>query len=601
MTFDLFNKFKAIEDRSIRCRGHIFRRHFFCALWFTAGIFGAGIFGAVSTSAIALEQIAARSQPTHSLTPNDAGQRQWSPLVQEIQTILRGLNLYQGPRNGVLDITTERAIQAYQRQQKLDIDGLPTSGLLRYMNGPGIARVLKSKLELARKTQITTARRALLKNPATRDLVDANLSRPLPEAHSDNLPNNQPNNLQCQQKPTQNCLISMAIHTAGGILRLDYRDWANRDIIQALAGLGRFNDARNTIKKITDPRLMIVSLRETVVALARGEQFTTAEQVAHLIPDPSNKARAFSAIAAEYVRLKRPVFATNAISRMQGEFSLIEDKLTVADIGASLAVTLAQLGARGLSKSTLDDLQKSLSNVSKKDGKRAVLSVLATAYAKIGSLSEAAALLSPYEPHTKQLTYLASVAYLAKRGKVRQATAIVNQLTEPRHYVTAMSHIAKAQAMANDIESARATLNRALNAAPDIERPFAINVALTQISEAWIYTADFTNARNTLRKVGDQALKARSFWNLAAVAHNLGFSEQVEAFRQSAAKATDEIPSAFDRTATLIHAAQLEFRANKEKSARQIFRRALREAGTIQGAWWRARIYARLAATFPSN
>lgn len=545
-----------------------------------------------SAAAIETEQVAARTQRTNGLAPDDATRRQWSPLVQDIQTVLRQLNLYDGPNNGVLDITTERAIQAYQRGHKLDVDGLPTTELLRDMNGSGRAGSLKSKLEAARNTQIAAARLALQANPGTRDLVDANLAPREHESHSDHL--------SCEQKPTQSCLLSMAVQTATRIARLDYRDWANRDIIQTLASLGRFDEARNTIKKITDPRLTIVSLRETAVALAHGGQFTTAEQVTRLIPDPANKARAYAAIAAEYAKSSRPALAKAAAGAMQREFRLTQDKLAVVDIAASLSVALARRGAATLSKSILLDLQTSLTNFPNDNDKRAILGMLATAYAKIGSLTEAKNILKPYKISAKQPMYLATVEYLAKRGEVERAIATLKQLRQPRHYVAAMHHIAKAQAKLDNPSGANATLKRAMNAVTDIERPFALDVALTQIAEAWIYTANFTNAQKILRKVGDHVLKARSLWNFGATAKKLGFAEQAAALKRSASKATNEIPSAFDRTATLLHATQLEILSHQGDAARQMFQRALREAGAIRGAWWRARIYARLAATIPS-
>jgi hypothetical protein len=557
----------------------------------TFGLIAGGLCTA-PTDSMASEQVAARTQRTNVPGPDGATRRQWSPLVQDIQTALRRLNLYDGPNNGVLNLTTERAIQTYQRRRKLDVDGLPTTKLLLQMNGLGHAGALNSKLETARKTQIAAARLALQANPGTRDLVDANLA---PRAHE-----SQFDRLSCEQNPTQSCLLNMAVQTATSIARLDYRDWANRDIIQTLASLGRFDEARNTIKKLTDPRLTIVSLRETAVALAHGGKFTMAEQVARLIPDPANKARAYAAIAAEYAQSSRPELAKAATAAMQREFRLTQDKLAVVDIAASLSVSLARRGAAVMSKSILHDLQTSLTKLPNDSDKRAVFSMLATAYAKIGALAEAEAILKPYHTGAKQPMYLATVEYLAKRGEVERAIASLKHLRQPRHYVAAMHHIAKAQAKAANASDAHATLTRAMNAVADIERPFALDIALTQIAEAWIYSADFANAQKTLRKVGDHVLRARSLWKFATTAKDIGFVEQAEALKISASKATEEIPSAFDRTATLLHATQLEILSHQGSAARQMFQRALREAGGIRGAWWRARIYARLAATIPS-
>lgn len=54
-------------------------------------------------------------------------------LIAQIQEQLRKNRLYNGPQDGIVGQGTVRAIQSYQRQQGLDIDGEPTQDLLIHM------------------------------------------------------------------------------------------------------------------------------------------------------------------------------------------------------------------------------------------------------------------------------------------------------------------------------------------------------------------------------------------------------------------------------------------------------------------------------------
>lgn len=79
--------------------------------------------------------------------------------------------------------------------------------------------------------------------------------------------------------------------------RQDYRDWALCNIIRAQATAGRVLAARTNIRRLSDLRLILVSLRETAAFLAEVGYHVKAFHVSETIPTPRNRACALLAIA----------------------------------------------------------------------------------------------------------------------------------------------------------------------------------------------------------------------------------------------------------------------------------------------------------------
>ena len=106
------------------------------------------------------------------------------------------------------------------------------------METVGRAATLKKRLARARDQQVEKARNALEGSAATRDLLQSDnpLLAAVPHDGID----------CCVRAPEIACLLESAIGAVSKIAREDYRDWALRDIVQALTAAGQLEEARQT-------------------------------------------------------------------------------------------------------------------------------------------------------------------------------------------------------------------------------------------------------------------------------------------------------------------------------------------------------------------
>lgn len=213
----------------------------------------------------------------------------WSPLVQQIQQFLIEFDLLAGPANGRMTPETQQAIRAYQEQSDRPVTGGADEDLLRHMETVGHAATLKKRLARARDQQVEKARNALEGSAATCDLLqsDKPLLAAVPQDGID----------RCLRAPEIACLLESAIGAVSKIAREDYRDWALRDIVRALAAAGQLEEARQTTRQLSDLRLVLDSLRETAAALAEAGNGVEALALTETIPDPWNRSRALLAVA----------------------------------------------------------------------------------------------------------------------------------------------------------------------------------------------------------------------------------------------------------------------------------------------------------------
>ncbi len=507
---------------------------------------------------------------------------EWSPLVQQIQELLNEFDLLAHNADGKLTRETQRAIRAYQKQSNIPVDGAPTKALLDHMVRIGRVGALKQKLARAREVQIMKARHALISNPATSDLVVSQISR---DAVATTV---KPD--MCLRAPTVDCLLDGALGAAISITRDDYRDWALRDVIRAFARAGRTDEARENIKRLTDLRLILVSLRETATALAKAGKLDAANTMTATIPDDWNRARALLAI----VQSEGSNPAT--IDSLLELLPLVEDRVSAVDTLAELAVFLANNGATARAVTAISDFENQLNDEIPPDIQRITLAAIATAYARIGQSDEALQTLDRIGDTGRDHIALAEAAgQLAKNNKLAAAIATADRLRTPQLFVLAMTKIASAQVQLGNHEAARASLERAYAASLDIERPFAAETAQARIAKVWSEISDYSRAMNTIDKIKNNALKAQTLWRLTIRNSEAPQPEEETSFFSNAVSATQRIESAFDRAATLARAATEFIEAKKYGHARRVFDMAILETHSIRNDWWRARIFSLLA------
>lgn len=503
----------------------------------------------------------------------------WSPLVRDIQNLLIEFGLLSGPANGGLDSDTKRAIRAYQRINGRRVDGGVSAALRGHMERVGRPGSLKKRLAEARREQIEQTRRALMQSPATRDLLAA---RPPPA------PANAKSELgRCLRAPVAECLLDEALFATNAITRDDYRDWALREVIRTQARAADLSHVRASIRRLSDIRLIPVSLREAVIGLVAAGRLGDAKTLAATIPDRWNRARALAAVvAAEETTASQ----NSSLPALLALLPRLKDKIAAAEIASGLAVKLA---ARGAMQAASRILETVLSiSAEDTDTYPVTLGIIAGAHARIGQTETALKLLARIGELGRDHVALAEAAgQFAKRRLSRNALAIAERLRAPRLYVLALSKIASAQTSLGDHAAAKLTLVRAMTASHDIERPFAVDTAMAQIAAVWAKLPDYRRAFVTVAKIKSLTLRARTIWQFAASGN--GDAAELGA---KALSATQAIESPFDRAAVLTRAAVLMAKKQRLGEARRIFALALKDAGIVHTNWWRARIFSRLAA-----
>lgn len=506
---------------------------------------------------------------------------EWSSLVEQIQRLLLEFNLFAGPVNGILTPETRQAIRTYQTQNDLPVDGDADESLLKHMETVGRADTLKTRLERARDEQTEQARTALTASPATRDLLEAGTSKPsaMSQAAID----------ACLRDPSVECLLAGALSEIETITRDDYRDWALRDLVQAQARAGQPDSARASIRRLTDLRLVMVSLRETAAALAETGQVDGAAALAATIPDDLLRARAWLAIARTESGLAAGSDALLAL--LPG----LADKDAAVEIAADLVADLAgrhDTGRADKAVAALEALTDSGSGLGKE-----AWGAAASGFAQAGRAKDALRALDRMGDGAREHIALASFAdMLAGQGKAAEAVATAERLRSPQLFVVAMTRIAIAAHRRGKDETARRCLTRAGAALPDIARPYAADTARARIAAVWLALSDRDKALDTVERIDSASLKAQTLWRFARIGSQRARAEGDAGIAGRAAAATERVESAFDRAAILVRATKGFASDGQNKLARETFGRAAQETLAIRESWWRARMLSLLAS-----
>ncbi len=534
--------------------------------------------------ATAAQQLALRTEGPVVHAPEEAD-LPWTEVVREVQEALFELGFYDGPIDGRLSIETEEAILRYQREYGLIGEGAAWPNLVIHMRAIGRALRMQQALQRARETQIEKARAILLGNEVTRALLSPGRLGPADPGRRIEA---------CFAAPTVRCLVDAAFDSIRAVSREDYRDWALRDLIRAQTRVGMDAKARANLKYISDPRLVLVEMRQIAVILAARGRLESAEAMAAIIPDARNRARALVAIAAGYASNGDLVTARDRMNKIKGLLAASVRANEAVDILAGLAVGLAEAGARSLARTALawasgivDTLGPELRD--------AALGRLAAAFARTGDPGTAWAMIDRVAGDTnRRAALIAGAGVLARRGKIEKAVERADAISDPRYRALALCAIASALGRQEQPKAAWPLLQRARSELSRIERPFAIDFARARLAatEAQLGVA---RAVDTALGIANAALKARTLWRIAAIREDNGDEAGAAAARARAETATQEVRSAYDRVAILTDAVVARAATGQTDRLRTLFRHALETTQGIRTRWWRARALSRLA------
>ena len=521
-----------------------------------------------------------------------------SDLILRIQRSLAAIGLYAGRADGRINPETEAAIRNYQRMIGMPETGQPSEALADRLDTGDNVNELLGKLEKAREENIRAARSALLASPATRDLIADELAERT-DPTRDVAP--------CLSQPTVQCLLAEAVESSKAVGDKEMRDWSLGEILAVQARAGLVRGARDTARRIRDPRLIMVALRDIAEAQAQGGFAAEAIAAAEAIPDALKRAEALAAIADIHVRLGRAEEARAVALRLAAAAQALDNPLHRVTFLSREAVTLARAGDTAEADRILAEAE-TLARAQPASATGVALRHVASALAELRRTNESLLLLKDVPDKSDHIPVLVTaVTQEALAGNVATAHALANTIAEDHHRAGVLGPVAAAQRRAGNRRAAEATLAAAFAASDRITYPFAKAYALSRIALALAEIAAeeksttarlaaFAGAAALAEQIGDDSLRAQILWTIAAAVARDGNADQAETIEARAERATREIKSRLDQSWMLGEIALTRARRGEADAARAIFRRGLDIAGGIENAWGRARAFARLTA-----
>lgn len=519
------------------------------------------------------------------------------PLVRRVQKALAKAGKYTGPATGRMTPALDRAVRAYQRSIGFKADGIITEKLALHIETGINVSILLKRLERTRRSNIATARRALLDQPATRGLITS------PETEKAD-PTRDPSG--CFKAPTARCLLAEALESAKAINKDELRDWALGEILAVQAKANLTKAAMKTAGRIRDPRLIMVALRDIAKAQAASNRNENALAAAAIIPDPVKRAEALSSIAAIQVERGDRKALGKTLERFIEALEKTDDGLKRVGFLAKAAVIVNRSGDRSPSERLFERAKSLALSLDKAELRDTALRTLASALAGTGRPDEALAVLETVSDKTGRTPVLITTAIAqAKAGDSERALETAESIEATRYRAVVLSRIAVAQAASGDPELAKGTLDKALKAAAKITLPYAKSYAVSRIALAWadiaLYDkadiALYDKAEETALAVGDARLRAYALWTAAILRRRAGDEAGGKRTEAKAVEAERDIISPTSRVWMHTEIALKHARAGEKDLAWTAFGRGMDIAKTLGSAWGRSRTLARLAST----
>ena len=488
--------------------------------------------------------------------------RRADPLFLRTQKALTDAGIYKGPLDGVMDVELRSAIRVYQKRNGLGVTGIASEELAIHLETASKVDVLLGRLDVVRKERMAAARQALLSNPETRHLVNVAISE---------VANPTRNPEPCFRRPTALCLLTETSESAKAIHKTDRRDWALGEILAAQAKAGFTKDAMATVRRIHDPRLIMVALRKIAEGLAhsgRGEEALAASEI---IPDVVKRADALIAIATIGAAQEDVASARKAALRLTQIIGEVEDPVRRIAYYTKSATVLSRAGDADSSRAAMRKAEDLLRVGVKRAQRGTALRLLAAARAAMGQPAE--------------------------------ALDVTADITSDRYRAVTLSHIGIAQVKAGKGADAWATLAQASEAAETIKFPYARSFTLSRIAIAFSEIAKaidpraFKDAVETARRIKDDQMRAHVLWTLWAERNREGDEAGATRTEALAREASAAIKSSLSRVWMFGDISSSYVAAGEPNHAWTAFFNALEVAEGVDNAWARARALSKLAST----
>ncbi len=517
-------------------------------------------------------------------------------LITRLQTALRGLDLYKGNITGEVDSLTEQAVRDYQRRKGLQVTGIIDEALVEQIEIAVNVNSLLDQLATARRARTDHARKALLSDPATRDLIVESLQDETANAARD------PS--LCFRKPTVRCLLDEALESAKAVPRNEMRNWVFGELLvaQARAGLGA--EARDTVRRISDPRLIISALGEIAEAQALAGRDDEALAAAAIIPDVVERAKAYANIAEIIADGGRTLGATAAIAHLREDVrSIGSDARRIAYLAQS-SIILYRLEFERDAKVLLANLKEQAESIDDESRRDSALRHVARAMVLIGDMENAATVLTHIVKDSERTPVMISTAETQLRiGEADAALATARAIGTARFRTVVLASIARGRAQSGRRMEAFKILESAYADKGSIRFPFARDYATSQIALAYATigstgnppdAAMFVRASRAAEEIKDERLRAETTWLITFSRYDSG-ANGLEKSRQTAVQNTENIKSVPTQAWLLAELSENRASAGQADWARALFDQSLEKSSTVTNPWGRARALTRLA------
>ena len=512
-----------------------------------------------------------------------------SPVILEIQSGLARLGFYKGSIDGQFSIATGQAVRLYRKVHNLEGGPTEWDGLLAHLESQTREGAeIDSRLDRARRSQIKAAReildqqvelQAMLNNAKKAD----GLAPPL--------------TYDCLVVPNADCMFRTAMESAANVAREEYRNWALRDLIRALAIVGRYEEALGSLKKLTDPRLIFMALREVSEAMARSGQFDKALETARLIPEPAHRGRALIAVAGRLAETRQYLRARDmgdeALRFLAREGDVAERLITMA----GFAEDIAAAGDTDYAARLLGVVESALGEAPDGAPRDAAWARLARARVALGDHASAIHALKRIENSHYRTGIGSGLNETAQQAAPGRAMQLLSTIDDVRYRVLALCDVAYSEFRTGDAARAMALIAQAERMVETVDSPYAGSFGRARIAETLLKLGRPDLATTMATGIGDDALRARALWTIAESRRAAGDAAAAERDEGRAIEAAASARSVFDRAVVLGDFAVSLARNGRAALARETYGNALQAARRINIDWWRARALAKAAGT----
>ncbi|MGB0748893.1 MAG: peptidoglycan-binding protein [Magnetospiraceae bacterium] len=511
------------------------------------------------------------------------------PLVRSVQRRLRDIGLYRGQMNGLLDDTTRAAVERYQAQAGLPVDGLVTEALREHLDdAPTQARRLLRRLEQARLRQIDEARTAIQSAPDTQDLLaSARKVQRLGELST-------AERAACAKSADSDCLIATALEDLVKVTDAEQRNWALGELAQARALEADIEGALGLTVRISDPRRVIESLHDTAVLIALLAPVETAVDMVGAIPIPRRRLAGYTEVAAALAMRGEEKAARDLAARAAAEASQLESPLDQVTVQAHAAGVLARAGAPQEGVKTLESLETAISRLPFDTHKGVALKDISAAWLKLENPDRAGRLLEeiPKDGPLADVARMDWAIAAARSGDVAAAMKNVSRIQDRKRRAPVWAEIALAHAERGETAAAEKAVQQGVSVLPTGTAGVA---GRSMLAEAAAHFTAPDRAQEILGDlVGTIAAPAVS-WRMARAFEARGDAPTATRLRERALTLARDLPAGLDRIWVLGDLAVLARADGESETAKDLQKDMLRAAQAIETPWFKVRALARTA------